>query len=129
MNFIKNCQNRKFSNKGFSLVELLIVIAIIGVLITMGIPAYKKYKQSSEETADKATLNSLSNAGLVLDSTEQVINAANVAEAVRGVDSSEIKVNYKSSVQWCVEYDGGCVSEEGEIDDSKNTCNASGKCQ
>ena len=116
-------------NRGFSLVELLVVMAILVVLIGIGVPAYKKYKKSSEETADTSTLKSLNNAGLVLDSTEQTIDAKNVAEAVKGVDQADITVNYKASEQWCVQYNNKCINEEGEIDNTKNTCDKAGKCQ
>lgn len=40
----------KINNKGFSLVELLAVVAILAVLVTVGISAYSKYVEDSKRT-------------------------------------------------------------------------------
>jgi len=40
---------RLSSNKGFTLVELLIVVAIIGVLASQGVPAYRRMIQKSRK--------------------------------------------------------------------------------
>ena len=45
--------NNKY-NKGFTLVEIMIVVVIIGLLASMAIPAFQKVRTSSQ---DKAVLN------------------------------------------------------------------------
>ena len=44
----------KNSKQGFTLVEIMIVVVIIGLLAAMAIPAFQKVRQSSQ---DKAILN------------------------------------------------------------------------
>ncbi len=43
---------KKMNNKGFSLVELIIVIAIMAILIAVLAPQYLKYVEKSRESAD-----------------------------------------------------------------------------
>ena len=44
----------KTKNKGFTLVEIMIVVVIIGLLASMAIPAFQKVRTNSQ---DKAVLN------------------------------------------------------------------------
>ncbi len=57
---------KKMNNKGFSLVELIIVVAIMAVLIGVLAPTYLKYVENSKRTSDCSTL------GSVLDACEVI---------------------------------------------------------
>ncbi len=48
---MKNFRTRLKDQRGFSLIELMIVIAIIALLIAVGIPAWQSVTQSGNETA------------------------------------------------------------------------------
>ncbi|WP_455538004.1 type IV pilin protein [Terrisporobacter sp.] len=57
----------KNNNKGFTLVELLIVIAIIGILTTIAVPSFLGHKRKAEQVAE------LANAKAVYDETAAMI--------------------------------------------------------
>ena len=48
----------KKNNKGFTLAELLIVVAIIAVLVAIAIPVFTAQLEKSREATDKANLRS-----------------------------------------------------------------------
>jgi type IV pilus assembly protein PilA len=47
------------NNKGFSLIELMVVVAIIGILATIAVPNFQKFQARSKQTNAKAELSSL----------------------------------------------------------------------
>lgn len=51
--------NQFKKQKGFTLIELMIVVAIIGVLSAIAVPAYKDYVKKSEGATALATMKSL----------------------------------------------------------------------
>ena len=51
---------KKLNNKrGFSLVELMVVVAIMGTLASIAIPAFNSYRKSAKKTAYKSDLTAL----------------------------------------------------------------------
>lgn len=51
--------NKKKNNKGFTLVELVIVIAILAILVGLLAPQYTKYVEKSRKSADASNMDEL----------------------------------------------------------------------
>lgn len=54
------------AQKGFTLIELMIVVAIIGILAAIAIPAYQSYVKKASENACLAEVKGISNQQYVL---------------------------------------------------------------
>lgn len=65
-------KKENMNNKGFSLVELIIVIAIMAILIVVLAPQYLKYVEKSRVSSDQTTVVEFINAMQVLASDPDI---------------------------------------------------------
>ena len=84
---------KKTNNKGFSLVELIIVIAIMAILVGVLAPQYLKYVEKSKVSADKDLLDSIYSACTTASSDPDVVNVGVPAPSQTDVSSSIATTN------------------------------------
>jgi type IV pilus assembly protein PilA len=99
-------KNMNQSTKGFTLVEIMIVVVIIGLLAAMAIPAFQKVRVASQ---DKAVLNNARQMAAAADqyylengattaAPTSLIGATNYVKALNTVAGETYPVNYTQGV-------------------------------
>jgi prepilin-type N-terminal cleavage/methylation domain-containing protein len=76
----KDRSPRQFSNKGFSLIELLIVVAVILIVAAIAIPNYIQSKMRANEAAAVHSLRDISTAELFYSSTYGINYTTNLTQ-------------------------------------------------
>ena len=109
----------KRMKKGFTLVEIMIVVAIIAILAAVAIPNFIKYRRSSQATA------CVSNLKQIMAAKEQCLLAGDTAFAKLYGSTGYIKVEPRCPAQPDVAYTTGdattdptCTYSQTDADDT-----------
>lgn len=93
-------KNKKLQ-KGFTLLELMIVVAIVGILAAVAIPAYNDYTQTTKASAGVAGLTAYKTAVALCFQREGSLTGCN--GGARGIPANQLttdtaKVNYVDTI-------------------------------
>lgn len=83
------------NNKGFSLVELIIVIAIMAVLVGVLAPTYLQYVEKSKKSNDVSTVDSIINA-LEIAAIDPEVNSVSWNELTVKINASGMTATPKT---------------------------------
>ena len=105
------------SNKGFTLVEIMIVVAIIGLLAAIAIPSLLKARQ---ETQRKTILNNLR---IISDARDQVMTVSNFL-TYADVNKEMIDAYLDEGAIENMNWPGDVTKYDPKLDDSDNDMDA-----
>lgn len=88
------------NNKGFSLVELIIVIAIMAVLVGVLAPTYLQYVEKSKKSNDVSTIDSVVNAVEIAAIDPVVVGTDKTTTLTIEVTTSGITVTPATGSKW-----------------------------
>ena len=122
----KDTYQNSVGSRGFSLIELLVVIGIIGVLAAVAIPAYNSYKENAKRGVTESALWIASRTIDINRSLGVPTSAVSLGTKVKSKGSdfgtwafkpTTVSIDSSSSA-WCAQVDGGDDKKDGCITSS-----------
>ena len=84
-------KKEKMNDKGFSLVELIIVIAIIAILAAVAIPKFGEVKKNAALKTDVANAKTIANAVTTLIAEEKLVSTGTIVVKEDSTTKNEVE--------------------------------------
>ncbi len=94
---LQSVLRKKMGNQGFSLIELMVVIAMMAALVAVLAPQYLKYVERARVSADETTAAEVLNAVKIAAADPNLTWAAGVTYTIQWSSSSAITVTASDS--------------------------------
>ena len=111
---LSKLEKAKKKPNGFTLIELMIVVAIVGVLTAVGLPELSKAQNRSKDTAATATLTNAAK-----ECSLSLINVGDASEYATGDPAVPTNPNFSDVVGTCEEDGELGLASEGNFDGVK----------
>jgi len=93
-------------NSGFTLLEMLIVVAIIGILVAVAIPAFNSQLDKTRETACNANRRSLYMVVTVNYMTDEYPSLSSAFTSIYSLNGAEYKCPSEGTYSWVDDAEG-----------------------
>ncbi len=84
-------------NKGFTIVELIVVMAIIAVLILIAVPTFTKYLEDANKTSELGSASNIYKSAITTATSESLNGPITVA-AAKGTDAAKADSDIEKSI-------------------------------
>ena len=86
---------RVFVNKGFSLIELIVVIAVMAILVAVAVPTFAHFITRARQASDLAYMRDLERAIAIAHAEREMGEISGITVFVSQVDGSIVKIEYE----------------------------------
>jgi type IV pilus assembly protein PilA len=85
------------SKKGFTLIELIVVLAILGVILAIAVPRYNGLQETARENADLATEELIIKSAQLMQANEGFASPASTVDAMDGAITADDDIDVSAN--------------------------------